>query len=185
MCIPHWKTKCSSIFNMWDPQIQKPQVQRTSCPVIFHVCTSEKNRKTQPSIISESRRGFWGEGRWREEVGHSLIHPLQEYLSTSVPWSLSLSLCKSLTQKRKWINALDTAKRKPMPWTTGLEKLDHIIVRNGGRNLEWGHRGDTWHTSDLSSREREQEIREKVILNEDGEERSRNEKSHQSSGSGF
>lgn len=38
---------------------------------------------------------------------------------------------------------LDTAKRKLMPWTTGLEKLDHIIVRNGGRNLEWGHRGDT------------------------------------------
>lgn len=136
----------------------------------------KKNRKTQPFIISEGRRGFWVEGRWREEVGHSLIHPLQEYSSTSVPWSLSLSLCKSLTQKRKWINVLDTAKRKLMPWTTGLEKLDHIIVRNGGRNLEWGHRGDTWHTSDLSSREREQEIRKKVILNEDSEECSRNEK---------
>lgn len=41
------------------------------------------------------------------------------------------------------MNALDTAKRKPIPWTTGLEKLDHIIVRNGYRNLEGGHRGNT------------------------------------------
>lgn len=27
-------------------------------------------------------------------------------------------------------NASDTAKRKPMPWTMGLKKLDHSMVRN-------------------------------------------------------